>query len=433
MKTDILKRIIISQQEEVEERFTRGNIIQRRVDHSKLLSYLREPNILAITGIRRCGKSVLSWQLLRKQKGVAYINFDDERLINFTSQDCDSLLEAFYELYGEFEYLILDEIQNIEGWELFANRLRRTKKLIITGSNSRLLSGELSTHLTGRYMDFTLMPFSFIEYCLYKGVSIQHDELYSTQKIGLVKKNLEEYLKEGGFPEVYQLGREMLLRIYSDIIEKDILQRKKIKKKTLFKDVSRYCIASSSQEFTFNRLKKIFSLNDVNTVKNWISFLNDSFLIFMLERFSFKLKEQMLAPKKMYCVDTGLFQMIGFQLSNNKGYVLENAVALELKRRKSYFDPFIEIYYWKDYNDNEVDFVLKKGKEVVQLIQVCYSIDELKTREREFKALSVAKDELHCDDLLIITWDTEATEEYKDKKITIVPMWKWLLSLQDLP
>lgn len=427
MKTEILKRIIVSQKEEIREKFEKGNIIPRAIDLQKLQSYLQIPNVLAITGIRRCGKSVLSWQIAQDDEPFAYLNFDDERLLRFTANDFDLLLEAFYELYGNFEYIVLDELQNIKGWELFVNRLRRTKKVIITGSNSKLLSGELSTHLTGRYIDFMLMPFNFKEYLVYHKIPVNSDDIYSTQKIGLVKKHLEEYVKGGGFPETYLLGREMLLRIYSDIIEKDIVKRRAIKKNVLFRDVSRYLISNSSLECSFNKLKNIFGIKDINTIRSWISVLESSFLVFMVERFSYKLKESMLAPKKIYSIDTGMEYVIGFDVSDNKGAMLENAVAVELKRRKSYYDSTMEMYYWKDYNNHEVDFVIKKGKSIQQLIQVCYDLMNIKTREREFKSLYTAANDLQCNNLLIITWDTEGNEQYKDKIITIIPLWKWLL------
>ncbi len=431
MRPEILKRIILSQKEEIQEKFQKGNIILRAINISKLQSYLKIPNILAITGIRRCGKSVLSWQIANKNETFAYINFDDERLLHFTAEDFDALLESFYELYGEFEYIVLDEVQNIEGWEFFVNRLRRTKRVIITGSNSKLLSGELATHLTGRYIDVVLMPFSFIEYLQFHGIAHHSDDIYSTQKIGLAKKHLEEYLQQGGFPEVYQLGKEMLLRIYSDIIEKDILKRTAIKKNILFKDISRYLVSNSSLEFSFNKLKNIFGIKDINTVRRWISFLENSFLVFIIERFSYKLKESSLAPKKIYSIDTGLQKFIGFDVSDNKGAMIENAVAVELKRRKCYYDARLEIYYWKDYNNNEVDFVIKKGQRIEQLIQVCYDITNLKTQEREFKSLYAAASDVRCDNLLIITWDTEGKEDFKGKQIALMPLWKWLLFNHD--
>ncbi|MDT7907472.1 MAG: ATP-binding protein [Candidatus Calescibacterium sp.] len=372
-------------------------------------------------------------------KNLPYINFDDERLFDFTSKDFDLLLQAFYELYGDFDYVVLDEPHNIQGWELFVNRLRRTKKVIITGSNSNLLSGELATHLTGRYIDFTLFPFSFREFLKFYDFSLSPEDAYSTKKEAQVKKFLDDYLSAGGFPERLIFGREILVRIYSDIIEKDILTRYKIKKKKTFKELTRYLISNFSSEISFNKLKNIFGIKDVHTLKNWISFLESAYLIFILERFSFKLKEQFIAPKKVYCIDTGLAGVIGYKLMEDKGKLMENLVAVELLRRKSYWNNSWEIYYWKDHQQNEVDFVIKEGKDVVQLIQVCYDIEMYKTKEREIKSLLKASKELRCDNLTIINWDYYGEEEVqnqlekgkKSKKfIKFIPLWRWLIEVE---
>ncbi len=395
MKISDLKRVIVSQKEEIGEKLQKERIIPREVNLTRLRRYLAAPNILAILGIRRCGKSILSWQIIGK-KEFPYVNFDDERLIDFQTDDLDRLLEAFYELYGDFEIVVLDEIQNIQGWELFVNRLRRTKKVIITGSNSRMLSGELSTHLTGRYLDFNLFPFNFKEYLLYKGIHFGKESLYSTKSVGILKNSLEEYLKTGGFPEVYLLGRELLVRIYGDILEKDILKRINIKRKVTFKELARYLVSNSSLEFTYNKLKTFFSIKDVHTIKNWVSLLQDSYLLFTVERFSYKLKEQTIAPKKVYCVDTGISNSMGFKFTENTGHIMETFVAVELLRRRNYTARFSEVYYWKDHQQREVDFVIKEGSNVRKLIQVAYDIDNIQTGQREINALLRASEELNC-------------------------------------
>ncbi|MEM2073973.1 MAG: AAA family ATPase, partial [Nitrososphaeria archaeon] len=215
MNLQEIKRAIISQKEEMIEKFEKGNIIKREPEIGKLKQYVTVPNILVILGIRRCGKSVFSWQMFENEV-FGYINFDDERLYGIRANDLDLILQAFYELYGNLDYIILDEPQNVLGWELFVNRLRRTKKVILTGSNSKLLSGELATHLTGRYIDFTLMPFSFREYLNYIRTYVSKEDLYSTSKIALLKRCLEEYMRIGGLPEAYMFGREILVRIYGD-------------------------------------------------------------------------------------------------------------------------------------------------------------------------------------------------------------------------
>ncbi|RLD18674.1 MAG: hypothetical protein DRI36_00865 [Caldiserica bacterium] len=427
MKLQELKRIIVAQSEEIKQKLEKEKIIKREVDFKEFRKYLSHPNILAILGIRRCGKSVLSWQILKKENLFPYINFDDERLAEFDTHDFDKLLQSFYELYGEFEYVVFDGIQNVAGFEFFLNRMRRTKKVIITGSNSRMLAGELSTRLTGRYIDFTLFPFSFREFLKFNNFTFQKEDFYSTKKIGLLKRMLEEYLKTGGLPEGYLFGREILVRIYQDILDKDILRRYKVKKKATFKQFCKYLISNTASEFSLNRLKNVFGVKDIHTLRNWLTFLEEAYLIIVLERFSFKLKEQMIAPKKVYCMDSGLINVIGFSFSEGIGKMIENVVAIELLRRKSYWKGNSEIYYWKDYRHNEVDFVVKEGNKIKQLIQVSYDIQNFNTKEREIKNLIKASKELKCDDLLVINWDYEGIETLKEKEIKFMPLWKWLL------
>lgn len=416
------KGIIKEQREELEKIEKEEKIIERtNLEESK--KALKYPNILAILGIRRCGKSIFSY-LLAKQHKFAYINFDDERLAGLKSEDLNKILESFYELYGDMEFIILDEIQNIDNWELFVNRIRRTKKIILTGSNSKLLSGELSTHLTGRYLDRLLFPFSFKEFLKLK--EFKENKVYTTQEKAKIMKFLQEYLEIGGFPEAYKFGKGMISRIYEDILTKDILLRHNIAKREDIKKLAKYLITNSSEEITYSKLARIFNIKHVSTISNWILYFENAFLIFKLERFDFKLKQQFIAPKKVYCIDPGLINSIGFKFSENKGKVIENEVALELQRRKS-IDKSLEVYYWKDYQQNEVDFVLKRDKKIEQLIQVSYINSKEEIKEREVNALLKASKELRCKDLVIITWDYASEERFSGKKIKFIPLWKWLL------
>ena len=423
-----LKKIIVSQREEIEEIFEKEKIIERKIDKNYLCRYLKYPNILAILGIRRSGKSILS-HLLLKGKKYGYINFDDERLTELNSKNLESVLQSFYELYGtDLEYIILDEIQNIPNWELFVNRLRRTKKVIITGSNSKLLSSELSTHLTGRYMDFTLFPFNFWEFLIYNNYAFKEKDFYSTKKISEVKRFLQKYLLLGGFPEVYKFGGRYLIKIYEDIVNKDIFGRYNIKYKKTFREITNYLISNFADEVTYSKLKNIFRIKDVHTIKNYMDFLSSSYLLIVLERFSYKLKNQIIAPKKVYCIDTGIINKVGFKSIDKTGKLMENLVLIELLIRKYYRHNDLEIYYWKDYQQREVDFVLKKRTKVEQLIQVCYSLEDYNTKKREIKALLKASKELKCKNLLIISWDEETEIKENNLVIKIVPLWKWLLS-----
>jgi len=290
------KSIIKEQIEELQGIEKRENIIQRK-GIEKAKGALKYPNILAVLGVRRCGKSIFSY-LLAKAHKMGYINFDDERLAGLKTEDLNKILESFYELYQDIDYIILDEIQNVNNWELFVNRLRRTKKIILTGSNSNLLSGELATHLTGRYIDFRLFPFSFKEFLKIKNFG--ENKSYTTKEKANLLKLLTEYLEIGGFPEAYKFGKNILFRIYEDILTKDIILRYGINKIEEIKKLTKYLITNSSEEFTYTKLKKIFNIKHASTISNWIYYLENSFLLFRLEKFSFKLKQQFIAPKKIY-------------------------------------------------------------------------------------------------------------------------------------
>ncbi len=416
------KSIIKEQREELEKIEKEENIIERTgLEESK--KALKYPNILAILGIRRCGKSIFSY-LLAKTYKFAYINFDDERLAGLKTEDLNKILESFYELYGDIEYIVLDEIQNVDNWELFVNRLRRTKKIILTGSNSKLLSGELSTHLTGRYLDKLLFPFSFKEFLKLK--EFKENKIHTTKEKAEIMKFLQEYLEMGGFPEAYKFGKGMISRIYEDILTKDILLRYNISKKDEIKKLAKYLITNSSEQITYSKLAKIFNIKHISTISNWISYFENSFLLFKLERFDFKLKQQFVAPKKIYCIDSGLVNSIGFKFSENKGKIMENGVALELQRRKS-ADRSLEVYYWKDHQQNEVDFVLKRDKRIESLIQASNIATKEEIKEREINALRKASKELRCKDLMVITWDYESENKFERNNIKFIPLWKWLL------
>jgi len=421
-----IRRVIQEQEEERKKLMTTERIIEREGGREKALNAIRFPNILAILGVRRCGKSVFSWLLLGDRK-YGYINFDDEALYGITAKDLNVVLKTFYELYGtDLEFIVLDEIQNVDGWELFANRLRRSKRVIITGSNSKLLSGELATHLTGRHIDFLLFPFSFREFLAYNGISQNElKDSYLTESSATAERMLRDYIVKGGFPEVYKLGDEILKSIFSDIVKKDVIRRYNIKNVRVMEVLARYLVSNFSNEITFNKLKNIFEIKKISTVKNYINYLQDAYLIYIIERFSPKLKQRIIAPKKVYCIDTGIINRISPGSSEKLGKMMENIVLIELLRRKSYWYEDIEVYYWKDYQQHEVDFVVRGGED--QLIQVCYNIEEFNTREREIRSLLKASREIACKKLLVITWDYEDEIEVENRRIEFIPLWRWLL------
>ena len=424
MQIEVLKRIITEQRKELEEELRKETIIKREnIDYVK--KFLVAPNILAILGVRRAGKSIFTMLLAKDlNENFAYINFDDERLMSVKTEDLDKILQAFYELYGEITLIILDEIQNVDRWELFVNRLRRTKKVIITGSNSQLLSGELATHLTGRHIDFTLYPFSFRELLNFK------PNIYLTKDIAKARVQLSNYIQESGFPEFRKFGSGIVENIYRDIINKDCLDRYEIKYKKTFKELSNYLISNFSKEFTYSKLLNIFNIKDVHTVKNYIEYLKEAFLIIILDRFSLKLKQHFIAPKKVYVVDHGICNFLSFKISKNDGRLIENIVCIELLRKKS-INQNMEIFYWKDHQQNEVDFIIKEGLKIKNLIQTCYDLSDLETKNREIKSLLKASKELRCNNLLVITWDHEAEETVKlnglEAKVSFIPLWKWII------
>jgi len=416
-----IKRIIQEQREELEQIEERQKIIPREKLKDAQL-FLKHPNILIITGIRRCGKSIFSY-LIEKENNFAYINFDDERLSGIKTEGLNNILQAFYELYGDIEYIVLDEIQNIPKWELFANRLRRTKKVIITGSNSKLLSGELATHLTGRHLDIRLFPFSFKEFLSLKSFNIS--KTITTKEEAQILNYLNEYLKNGGFPEAQILGKQILSRIYEDILIRDIQIRYNIKKREELSKLGKYLISNSSEEISYSKLANRLGIKHVSTISNWISYFEEAFLIFKLERFDFKLKQQFIAPKKIYCIDTGMVDSIGFSFSENRGKMIENCVAIELQRRTSSQEG-LEMYYWKNAQHHEVDFVLKEKNKIKQLIQVSYINSKEEIKEREIKSLIKGSKALRCNNLLVITWNYKNEMKLEGKKIKFIPLWEWL-------
>ena len=327
MSRRIFHQVIIEQKEEVDHR-SDENLVKRefenRIDFSSQLAQI-------ITGIRRSGKSTLAHQVYSNMN-YAYINFDDERLMACTAEDLNLLLELLYQVYGDFKYLLLDEIQNIDGWSLFVNRLLRKKiHIIITGSNSRLLSVELATHLTGRFVSTELFPFSFKEYLLYKQFSLGPQ---TTKEAGLLKGLYAEYTISGGFPEVVR-GENLdsyITTLFEAIVTRDIVYRYNIRYIRTFRDIAVYLVNNFASELSFNRIKTVFELGSENTAKTYVSYLEEAYLTLTLPKFSFKKQEQ-LRYRKVYVTDPAFISVISDKFSRNSGRILENIVFLELRRR----------------------------------------------------------------------------------------------------
>jgi len=382
--------------------------------------------IKVIIGPRRAGKSVFGIQML-DGLDFAYLNFDDERLIDIS--DYDDLLKAIRQVYGETKTILFDEIQNLPKWELFLNRLhRKGYNLVITGSNSRLLSRELSTHLTGRFIQFQILTFSFAEFLSARDFLID-ETLGLKERQGMLLNLLSEYLEKGGYPEVLIKNIEpktYITTLFESILFKDIVKRYNVRYSKKLYDLGLYLITNHSNEFSYTSLKKALDFKSVHTVENYTDYLNEAFLIFYIERFSHKLREQIKSPKKLYACDTGIINAVKFKTTPDIGKVIENATAIELLRRGK------EYYSYKTKDGKEVDFVVKEGLEITQLIQVCYDISQPATKKRELAALAKTARETGCDNLLVITWDYENKETSEHGDIIYMPLGKWLLQTQKL-
>lgn len=418
-----LTLILKDQRKELEKYLKDKRIITREAQRY-FKNIINSKLIKVTTGVRRCGKSVLTYMLLQN-KTFAYMNFDDERLLNL---DTNQILSSFHEIYGKsLKAVFLDEIQNLERWELFVNRLKRLGfNVYVTGSNARLLSKELATHLTGRHITIELFPFSFREYL--KAVEFRED-IETTEGKASLNRELKNYINNGGFPEIIVEKEDpklYLRELYRKIIERDVVDRYDISYKKTFREIAMSLLSNPGRSISYNKIKKQFRLGSDHTVKNYISYLEESYLIFLLNRFSYKPVEVEKSEKKVYVIDTGIINNVSLRFSKDLGPIYENMIAIELLRKKS-FNPNLEIYYWKDTHHREIDFVLKEGLNVKQLIQVCYNIDDYDTKEREIKALIKASKELRCNNLLIITEDKEEEEKINKKKIKYIPLWKWLL------
>ncbi len=413
----MIKDILILQKRELERRL-KEPYVERAGNANKL----NNPLIKVIIGPRRAGKSFFAVHFLDKHGNFGYVNFDDEKLAEIS--DYDEIMAAMNAVYNNPKYVLFDEIQNLPKWELFANRLQRQGyNLIITGSNAKLLSMELATHLTGRHILMHIMPFSFKEF-----IRLDGKELTSSE----IKEKLASYAAVGGYPEptIKHLDhREYITTLFNAILYKDIVKRHKIRFVQGIEDLAAYLLSNIASEFSYNALAAVTKCRSPHTVEKYLGYLEEAFLVFTLSRFSFKMKEQVLSNKKIYCIDNGIIYAKSFKVSPNTGKLYENLVAVELK--KAELDGEINVYYWKNPQQEEVDFVVKKGVSVTQLIQVCYDVSKIDTKNREIRALLKAGKELKCDNLLIITEDYEGEEEAEwfgiKGKVKYMPLWKWLL------
>ncbi|MCI2088742.1 MAG: ATP-binding protein [Prevotella sp.] len=376
-----------------------------------------------VIGVRRSGKSTICEKYLRQNHvNFAYVNFDDDRLSSLKTEDFDIVLDALYQLYGDFKYLFLDEVQNIADWQLFINRLLRQKiHLFVTGSNSKLLSTELTTHLTGRHTKIELYPFSFREYGTMKKVELNS---LSTKAVALRKKALNDYLIEGGFPELLNETnkRGYIETLLNSIIKNDIARRFRIKFVDVLRRLAAYLSDNFCQEFVASDLAKLFDISD-HTAENYYSYLKEAYLLLGVPKFSYKSKDR-IRNEKVYVVDVAFVsERKGTFSSENMEWRLENVVYIELLRRNR--PEYNDVFYYRN-SQWEIDFIVAKNGQVNQLIQVSYNISSEKTRKREINGLVKGAEKFKCENLLLINFDEQTEIEKDGHTIQIVPASEWL-------
>ena len=418
-----MKTILQNQRKERDELLSRPYLERRSNQDMDLL--LNSHLIKLITGPRRVGKSTQALLMLRN-RNFAYLNFDSQQLLD--AWDADLVMRMLDDVYPGYEYLLLDEVQNLEAWDLWVSELYRLgKNLVITGSNAKMLSSEMATALTGKYLKVEMLPFSL-------------EEFFDWNKLDLSKLNheqqadasalMDDYLRNGGYPEVVasrQLTRTYLDTLFDSIVWKDVAKRHSVRNVTDLNDLALYLVSNFCNPVSANELTEELGFSSVNTTKKFMDYLHEPYLFYYLPRYNNKLKLMKKAPRKVYVVDNGFVAAKAFSLSDNLGRLLENQVFVELLRQG--YDTDKTMFYYRSRNDKEVDFVLRKGAHIDRLVQVCYDMSNAKTEKREVDSLLECAEELNCSTLVIVTNNEERSIEKDGYRINVVPVAKWNVPL----
>lgn len=387
------------------------------------------PLAQVVIGVRRSGKSTFCHKvLLEHSEKYGYVNFDDDRMANLQVGDLNTVLSCVYQIYGtDIRYIFLDEIQDVDGWHLFVNRLLRSNlHVVVTGSNAKLLSGELATHLTGRYNEIRLFPFSFREYCAFHGI----DTVGITTKSEAERKRaFMEYITNGGFPEMQNLRnkRGYVQSLMEAIVSKDIRLRFNIRNVDALRKIANHLVNNACQEVNYESMSQLLGITD-QTTKKYTDYLRQAFLIQLLAKYSYKSRER-IRNAKAYIVDPGLqSNRENAFAAENIGWRLENVVFIEILRRCS--SDFLDVYYYKATpRSKEVDFVICNQDKAVELVQVAYDIEKEKTFNRETSSLVKASEALNCDKLTLISFTNTREVNVGGKLIRVYSATDWLLSL----
>ena len=421
--TAFTKEILSSVLKEQREVFLAKDFGVQRELLNDLGGAMKSSQIIVVTGLRRVGKSTLLAQAAHAylDDDFYFVNFEDERLLRFHVGDFDFLYETLLSLFGEKKTFLFDEIQNVPEWERFVRRLHdQGYKFIITGSNASLLSRELGTRLTGRTVRIEVFPFSFREYLNFRKSEIPTLDVVTTKQKGMLLKHVDEYLALGGIPDALKYpDLDIHKSLYHDVLYRDIATRYQIDNIRRLKELAFFLISNTGSSVSFNKLKESLTLGSVNTVKSYIEYFENSWLFFVVNKYAFSVKEQQIAAKKIYSIDTGLARSVGFSFSENKGRFLENLLFLHLRKKHS------DIYYYKTKQDHEVDFFLPK---IGIFIQVVQSIHDETTKKRELRALVEAASEYKKKaKLFVVTQRDKETLIHDGYEISVVPMYEWLL------
>ncbi len=421
MKISDIEKVLLEQQDELEA--LDGEVLIHRPEED--LINLKSKLAQVVIGVRRSGKSTLCFNALRKA-GVhyAYANFDDERLEELETKDLDNVLQTLYKIYGKFDYLFLDEIQNIDGWPLFVNRLLRQRiHIIITGSNAKLLSAELATHLTGRHHKIELFPFSFKDWCSIKEVDYTR---LTTKNKGLLSKAYDEYFRQGGFPELIsgeENPKEYISTLIDNIISQDIKKRYKIRNIDALKRLAHHILNETPTLIVKETLQNIIGIKSERTLGNYLMYLNQTYLISTISKYSSRSRER-ARNEKSYAIDVAFMDKRENAFSGeNLGWRLETVVYLELLRRKAGTEN--DIYYYQG-RSAEADFVVCDGNKTLAVYQVSYDISNEKTRKREIKGCIAGAKATKCDNIFLITDHESEVIEEDGYSIQVVPIWEWL-------
>ncbi len=414
-----MKNIILNQRKERDELLSRTYLTRRNGQSVDTL--LNSHPIKLITGPRRVGKSTQALLMLR-DKNFAYLNFDSQSLLD--NWNANLVMRMLDDVYPGYEFLLLDEVQNLDAWDLWVSELyRQGKNLVITGSNAKMLSSEMATVLTGKYIQVEMLPFSLEEFFDWHRLFSHKQNGESDIELSVLR---DDYLRNGGYPEVVaarQLTYSYLDTLFDSIVWKDVAQRHKVRNITDLNNLAIYLVSNFCNSVSANELTQELGFASVNTTKKFMDYLHEPYLFYYLPRYNNKLKLMKKAPQKVYLVDNGFIAAKAFALSDNLGRLLENQVFIELLRRG--YDTDKTLFYYHSRNDKEVDFVLRKGPRIERLVQVCYDMSSPKTEKRELESLIECAGELHCGDLTIVTNIEERTIKKGDYTVEVVPISKF--------